>query len=150
MAIEIVHQRDPDSECGFTVYVDGRKVSDAAIYSVDAGQGYEFSDWAASAYVDKVEVSPNVWADVLAECYADPCGAEYIDHFPDKGSDGAAWIDHLDNTAESRQWWAENLPHVSAPFLCDSVSPTGRPCSLHYGHKGDNHRADWPDEQWKD
>ena len=137
MRVEIVHQRDPDSTCGFAVYIDGQRVPDAdavAVYSVDAGYGYDFVDWAHSAYLDKRSASPAVWVGMLAECYADPCGAEYVDNLPAEPD----WVAHLDDTEADRQWWRDNLPAITPPFQCDSVN-SGTRCVLPYGHGG-SHR----------
>lgn len=42
MKIEIIHSRDPDSECEITVFVDGLEWSDdVTIESIDPGAGFD-------------------------------------------------------------------------------------------------------------
>jgi hypothetical protein len=43
--VEIVHGRDPDSECEITVFVDGERVSDVYVEDIDPGRGYDRSTW---------------------------------------------------------------------------------------------------------
>jgi hypothetical protein len=47
MKIEILHTRDPDYECGITLWIDGVQIKDADIHQedVDPGRGYMRSDW---------------------------------------------------------------------------------------------------------
>lgn len=42
--VQIVHGRNPDAECGLTVFVDGQRV-DAEVEDIDPGRGYTRSDW---------------------------------------------------------------------------------------------------------
>lgn len=48
MKIQILHGRDPDSDCGITVFVDGKRVPDTDVFveDVDPGRGYEDDYWA--------------------------------------------------------------------------------------------------------
>lgn len=54
MKIEILHTRDPDASCEFTVWVDGRRIErddesvTVHVEDVDPGYGYELSDWRES------------------------------------------------------------------------------------------------------
>lgn len=45
--VQILHGRDPDSDCGITVFVNGQRVPDAEVYveDVDPGRGYEDGVW---------------------------------------------------------------------------------------------------------
>jgi hypothetical protein len=45
MKIQIIHQRDPDSECSITVYIDGVRRDDVEVEDVDPGAGYEPEDY---------------------------------------------------------------------------------------------------------
>lgn len=41
--IQIIHDRDPDSECGLQVFIDGKRVhhDDVEIEDIDPGRGYD-------------------------------------------------------------------------------------------------------------
>lgn len=43
--IEILHGRDPDSECALDVWIDGVRVVDFREIDVDPGRGYTREDW---------------------------------------------------------------------------------------------------------
>lgn len=45
--VEVFHDRDPDSACGITVFIDGKPVEHTE-FSVDPGAGYEFREYAES------------------------------------------------------------------------------------------------------
>lgn len=44
MRVEILHVRDPDSECGVTVWLDGVP-ADYIYQDIDPGRGYSRSEW---------------------------------------------------------------------------------------------------------
>ncbi|MCV7174838.1 hypothetical protein [Mycolicibacterium sphagni] len=120
MKIEIIHQRDPDGECGFSYYVDGVRAEDVPaveirMFSLDAGAGCSFADWAGNAAGAINAISEAAkWE--LREYYADPCGDEYIDNWPE-GDAGDEWIDHIEDTPENRAWWVENVPDVPLEYV---------------------------------
>jgi hypothetical protein len=66
--IDIIHQRDPDSECSLTVYVDGKPVQDYHYWSFDPGAGYEMDEFDAEA-AEAVADAPEHLKPVLAEIY---------------------------------------------------------------------------------
>lgn len=39
--VQLVHSRDPDSECDTTAYVDGKRVKDVEVEDIDPGRGYD-------------------------------------------------------------------------------------------------------------
>jgi hypothetical protein len=54
MKIQIIHERDPDSECGLTVFLDGVRVQhfgataadiELEIEDIDPGRGYTVEDY---------------------------------------------------------------------------------------------------------
>ena len=69
MRIDIVHQRDPDSECGIEVYVDGQPV-DVNLWGFDPGAGYEMAEFDAMRDAD-IASAPEFLRPVLAKAYAD-------------------------------------------------------------------------------
>lgn len=44
MRVEILHVRDPDSECGLSVWIDGAPV-EFALEDIDPGRGHIRSEW---------------------------------------------------------------------------------------------------------
>jgi hypothetical protein len=49
MRIEILHQRDPDSECDVRLFLDGAEVTDEIEFvDVDPGRGHDIEDWLES------------------------------------------------------------------------------------------------------
>ena len=43
--VQIIHHRDPDSECGLEVFIDGhRLIGQVEIEDIDPGRGYEADD----------------------------------------------------------------------------------------------------------
>ena len=64
MRIDIVHQRDPDSECSVDVYVDGTLVSDVHVWSFDPGAGYDMEDFQAMR-AESIEAAPEFLKPVL-------------------------------------------------------------------------------------
>lgn len=135
--IELIHMRDPDSACDHILYVNGEEYhGNVRVYSIDAGAGYTFEDWAEQAASVKAEASPAVWRS-LAPAFADPSGVDYIDGWPDDPE----WVDHLDPTDENLIWWEDNFPDVTPPMPCLAVSPNGRPCYMEYGHLARAHHG---------
>lgn len=43
--VEIIHGRDPDSECGIDVYVDGVRVTQFYLEDIDPGRGHTRQSW---------------------------------------------------------------------------------------------------------
>lgn len=83
--IEILHVRDPDGECSFTIWVDGQQVADSewALFDVDAGRGYTYEDWKENSEDAVRQASTEEVKAAVAEAYGDPPGDQYIDDFPD-------------------------------------------------------------------
>lgn len=49
--VQILHQRDPDSECYLTVWIDGKQVAITDECDIDPGHGYDAADWWESTRV---------------------------------------------------------------------------------------------------
>jgi hypothetical protein len=122
MRLEIIHQRDPDGECQFSFYLDGQPVGvggggiEIDVTSLDAGRGCSFEDWAGNA-VGAIKGASEAARAELYEYYADPCGIEYIEGWPEDHRVGGEWIDHIEDTPENRAWWTENVPTVRLRYL---------------------------------
>lgn len=43
--VQVIHSRDPDSECGVSVFVNDVR-ADAGVEDIDPGRGYSRADWA--------------------------------------------------------------------------------------------------------
>ncbi|AMS01069.1 hypothetical protein SEA_ARCHERNM_75 [Mycobacterium phage ArcherNM] len=69
MRIDIIHDRDPDSACDLTVYVDGEKV-EFHEWSFDPGAGMDMDDYDEEA-VEAVKAAPDFLKPVLAQIYED-------------------------------------------------------------------------------
>jgi len=41
MVVQIIHYRDPDSDCNLRVWIDGVEVTDFTVEDMDPGRGYE-------------------------------------------------------------------------------------------------------------
>lgn len=69
MRIDIIHERDPDSSCDLTVYVDGVKV-DHNSWSFDPGEGMEiaeYDEWRDNA----IEAAPEFLKPILDRLFED-------------------------------------------------------------------------------
>jgi hypothetical protein len=79
MKIEILHERDPDSGCDITVWIDGVEVV-ADVVDVDPGRGYESEDWdesAAYAVADERERS-YAFKSAVSAAFDQASGSKYI------------------------------------------------------------------------
>lgn len=56
MRIDVIHMRDPDSECDIEVYVDGERVG-VHMWSFDPGAGYE-REQIAEMRQDEIDMAP--------------------------------------------------------------------------------------------
>lgn len=45
MKVQIIHSRDPDSECGLRVFVDDVETNDFSYDDLDPGRGWTDEDW---------------------------------------------------------------------------------------------------------
>lgn len=79
--LEVVIVRDPDGGTDATTFVDGVQVDDYDEYIVDAGRGHTYSDWIESRDCAMAAASPAAAA-LLAQCYDNPPGSQYIDDAP--------------------------------------------------------------------
>lgn len=69
MRVDVIHDRDPDSACDITVYVDGRRVDDCHEWSFDPGSGWEMNDfytWRDEALAS----APDHLKPILAEMFS--------------------------------------------------------------------------------
>lgn len=59
--VEVVHGRDPDSECSVTVFVNGERMTHAFVEDIDPGRGYQREDWDESIQYlrDNLNLSPD-------------------------------------------------------------------------------------------
>lgn len=67
--IEILHERDPDSDCSIRVWVDGVEVDASNLYvdDVDPGRGYSRADWNENVQGTRdADTSPSFKAAALA------------------------------------------------------------------------------------
>ena len=100
MKIETIVVRDPDGDTSVETFVDGEPASTDNVteYEIDAGRGYDWSDWCASRDFDLAAAShPKVRA-ALEEAYDDPPGGKYIDKPEDAG-----WLDPYVEEAEEAE-----------------------------------------------
>lgn len=83
--IEILVVRDPDSENDVRVWVDGRPAGhpDVVIIEVDAGAGWDYTDWVESAAEASKLARSEAFRWAVDSAYADPPGRRYIDGMPD-------------------------------------------------------------------
>jgi hypothetical protein len=103
--IEIVTLRDPDASTEVWLFIDGEQVSFEENH-IDAGAGYEWSDWVASRASDIASASDKVAA-LLYGMAVDPPGDEYIDDMPDDEDERARQLDE-------RIEWYRTLPQRQA------------------------------------
>lgn len=92
--VEVVHDRDPDSSCNITVFIDGQRIDHHDEYSCDAGAGYDWPDWLDSRASEIAEASAPVAAE-LRESAVSPCGSEYIENMPDREDERCRQLDAL-------------------------------------------------------
>lgn len=78
--LEILHQRDPDSGCVHTVFVDGAQTQDYDLEDIDPGAGYEGSDWdeRLEATRQDEDRSP-AFRDAAVQALEESADSQYID-----------------------------------------------------------------------
>lgn len=81
MRIELFHDRDPDSECGIRLFIDGQPVAFDE-YSIDPGAGHEFRDYAQSLAYDVASASEPV-AEILASEAVSALCSKYVEDTPE-------------------------------------------------------------------
>lgn len=91
--VEVVHDRDPDSSCGISVFVDGRR-ADHSEYSCDAGAGYDWTDWVDSM-ASSIATASEPIAEMLRESAVSPSGSAYIENMPDDEAERCRQLDEL-------------------------------------------------------
>ena len=79
--VEVFHDRDPDSACGITVYIDGKPVEHTE-YSIDPGAGYEFREYAESL-ARKVSSASEGLQNLIYESAAAALESNYVERKPD-------------------------------------------------------------------
>lgn len=85
--VEIMHYRDPDSACHFTVLLDGEPVDvqsrHVTIVSVDPGAGHYLSDWENARDEEIAEGVERGYTDafmsVIAQAYDQGAQSEYVE-----------------------------------------------------------------------
>lgn len=86
--IEIISVRDPDGGTYIQTFVDGAELSAGVeIFEIDAGRGYEYSDWIEDLDSSLRAASSDAVRAALREAYMDPPGKDYIDHWPEDQRD---------------------------------------------------------------
>ena len=79
--VEVFHDRDPDSACGITVYIDGKPVEHDE-YSIDPGAGYEFREYAESLAGQVASASAGL-RNLIYESAAAALESRYVERKPD-------------------------------------------------------------------
>lgn len=79
--VEVFHDRDPDSACGITVYIDGKLVEHTE-YSIDPGAGHEFRDYAESLAGEVASASAGL-RDRIYESAVAALDSPYVERKPD-------------------------------------------------------------------
>jgi len=79
--VEVFHDRDPDSACGITIYIDGKLVEHDE-YSVDPGAGYEFREYAESLASQVASASAGL-RDRIYESAVAALESRYVERGPD-------------------------------------------------------------------
>lgn len=91
--IEIFGERDPDGDTDIDLYINGQ-LTRAEQYILDAGAGYDWSDWVDSRASEIACASPALAAR-LYERSLDPCGGQYVEDKPDTPEECARELDEL-------------------------------------------------------
>jgi hypothetical protein len=78
--VEVFHDRDPDSACGITVYIDGKPVEHTE-FSVDPGAGYEFREYAESLARQVASASAGLRG-LIYESATAALESRYVEHKP--------------------------------------------------------------------
>ncbi len=79
--VEVLVIRDPDGPAVVRVFIDGREHADVTEYSVDAGAGWDRTDWDTHRDELLAAATPGPVTDALIAAFADPPGVEYV-HTP--------------------------------------------------------------------
>ena len=81
--VEVVAVRDPEGGTDVTMFVGGKRVDDATVYTVDAGRGWDADDWMhmCASHIESAS-SQEVRACLLA-ALTDPPGRDHIDGYAD-------------------------------------------------------------------
>lgn len=72
--IQVIHSRDPDSECGITVYINGVRQHKVEVEDIDPGRGYNKEDYEerrADAYDAAVKSTATEYDRDVLEALAD-------------------------------------------------------------------------------
>jgi hypothetical protein len=82
MKIQIVHSRNPDYECGMTVFVDGVRVPEAevGVEDIDPGRGWQRSDWNDRLYeaIQDAEDGPSEYHEAVVEALRSESNSSHI------------------------------------------------------------------------
>lgn len=80
MRIEILHTRDPDAGCDFTVFIDGERVDKFEVADIDPGRGYLRSDWDEHTewITNESDYSP-AFRDAVLAARTEYASSEYIE-----------------------------------------------------------------------
>lgn len=84
--IQIIHQRDPDSGCDLTVYVDGVRHSDVTVENIDPGRGYEWADWVENVLHARQQAAEHPGNQYYADCVTEleeAASSKYVDDKPE-------------------------------------------------------------------
>lgn len=79
--VEVFHDRDPDSACGITVYIDGKLVEHNE-YSIDPGAGHEFREY-AEYLAREVSSASEGLRDLIYESAVAALESSYVEGKPD-------------------------------------------------------------------
>ncbi len=79
MRIEILHHRDPDSECSVRLFVDGTEVTEGVeLVDVDPGRGHMIEDWLESKEY-AMDGATEAFAAAVAEAYDTGAESQYVE-----------------------------------------------------------------------
>lgn len=78
--IQILHERHSDDGCGLAVWIDGIKITDFHVESVDPGAGWTRSEWDAriAEAQSEVGIDDNTFPDALVAALQAAADNPYI------------------------------------------------------------------------
>jgi hypothetical protein len=123
MKVQIIHGRDPDNECGMTVFVDGQRVADGdlGVVDLDPGRGWQRSEWNDRLY-DAIENLVN-----------------------DDSPYNQALVSELNSFADNKFIQGDTTVDVSKmdePYKCENADGDNEDCETYYDEaKGDGYNG---------
>lgn len=99
MKIQVIHERDPDTECYLTVWVDGIR-SEIVEEDIDPGRGWEWEDWferIKDAHTDAAGKPADSYEVAVFTALVSGAESQHVSK-PDD------WRDLIDNLSASNLW----------------------------------------------